>query len=174
MTYIQDRLVLFEGVFVTAPAAQFYHESQDNLNSLQSGYFWMRHCEACVYVYDVGNKTSFDSIRQHHENFLINLRTEQPHCALGCSPTCGANLPPYQGPIFVIANKIDLDETKWEVSTQEGQEYCNAIRATFIQMSAKTGEGGGTSIMKAIANRIMMQRVYCNSITQVGNPHELQ
>ena len=169
-TYIEERLVVLDGVFVSANQAP---SAEWSGSPLHSGYFWMRHCEACIFVYDVGSKISFDAVKRHYGDYLINRSLEQSHCALSCSPSCGPR-PPYQGTIFVIANKIDLDKPQWEITREDGQEFCDSIGATFIQMSAKTGEGGGTSILKGIANRIILQRVQVISAGKLQDLNDVQ
>jgi GTPase SAR1 family protein len=107
----------------------------------------MSDVDACIFVYDVGNKASFEDVKSHHEHHLPHPHLDK---VLG----------------FVIANKIDLNQDEWEVTKQEGETFCQSIGAIYIQMSAKTGEGGGTSVAKAITSRIILERIYHLSASQ--------
>lgn len=133
--------------------------------------FLMRHCDAFIYVYDVGNRSSFDDMRQHYEGVLVSRSREAPYCTLGCSPSCPPR-PDYSGSVFVVANKIDLAPGEWQVTMQEGEDFCKSIGAIFIRMSAKTGEGGGTSIMRAITKQIILKRIHYTSSGNMNFPDE--
>ena len=49
--------------------------------------------------------------------------------------------------LFIIGNKIDMEDQR-VVSNEEGQEYANKHKATYIETSAKTGE----NVVKAFKN----------------------
>ena len=115
----------------------------------------LHHCEACILVYDVTNRASFQALSWYYENFYLERSLERSGpCELRCRPSC-APRPPFRGMFFVIANKIDCDKAEWEVSIQEGEDFCVPIGAVFLQMSAKTGEGSRTEAILDMANHIL-------------------
>ena len=135
-----------------------------------SKYLTMRHCETCVFVYDVHNRASFEAVKTYHRNFLLERTLEKPSCLLQCSPSCMPR-PSYQGVMFVIANKTDYDEKDWVVTAQEGEAFSATIGATFIPMSAKTGDGTSRDLLAKMTKLILLRRIhYLSSSQQEPSP----
>ena len=126
---------------------------------LGSPYSTARHCEACIFVYDVTNRASFDCLCPYYDNIFLERSLERPkHTAGWCHHDCPPR-PPFRGLFFVIANKTDREKTEWAVSMEEGEAFCSSIGAIFMPMSAKTGEGSGSNAVLEMANHVLFQRV---------------
>ncbi|KAK3716670.1 hypothetical protein LTR37_006300 [Vermiconidia calcicola] len=107
-------------------------------------------------------------MRTYYNNFCLERSLRRPHglggyCYNDCPPR-----PPFQGLFFVIANKIDRDQAEWEISIEEGKEFCLIIGAIFMPMSAKTGEGSGSQAVLEMANHIFFRRIQ-NTLPLDGN-----
>mmetsp|Transcript_66695 Transcript_66695/g.124579 ORF Transcript_66695/g.124579 Transcript_66695/m.124579 type:complete len:213 (-) Transcript_66695:288-926(-) len=89
---------------------------QERFRSLTTTY--LKKSAAAVIVYDVTNKTSFDTV----QSWLKEVRnaSEDPL-------------------IFVVGNKMDLQE-KRQVTTDEGLQVAKLVKAEFAEVSAKTGD----------------------------------
>lgn len=122
-------------------------------------YYIMRHCEVCLYVYDVSDRSSFEAVKTYHELFFLERSLERSSCFQSCSPSCLPR-PPYRGLNFVIANKIDCEEEDWAVSRDEGEAFSASIGGTFIPMSAKTGEGAYDDLLADMTRLVLLRRVY--------------
>ena len=122
-----------------------------------SSYFNMRHCEACAFVFDPRDAASFEAVKHYYENFLRERSLERADCYQHCS-ICVPR-PSFKGLVFVIANKIEGDAA-WAVTRQEVEDFCASIEATFVPMSAKTGEGGGIELLKALSRVILLRRLH--------------
>jgi L-amino acid N-acyltransferase YncA len=68
--------------------------------------------------------------------------------------------------MFVIANKTDYDEKDWAVTAQEGEAFSATIGATFIPMSAKTGDGTGSDLLAKMTKLILLRRIHHLSSSQ--------
>ena len=120
-------------------------------------YFRMvRHCEVCVFVYDVTNRSSFEELRGYYQNFYIerSLDGSRDSYPAPSDPPRGR----FRGLFFVIANRIDSDVHDWTVSPQEGEDFSAAIGAVFLQMAPKTGEGMGPEVLADIARLVLLRR----------------
>ena len=151
---IKGELVMYEGTLVS-PGLKY--SAQDHLSDGIGPYFHLRHCEACIFVYDVGNRASFDAVKWYYENLSHERSLERLYCDVGCSPVCKPR-PPYLGSIFVIANKFARNEGEWATTRQEGEDLCASIGATFFPMSCKTGEGGGRVNLESMTFQILLKR----------------
>lgn len=75
---------------------------------------------AALFVYDVTQPTTFDSIDTWKDDLVDSLGEDFPAA--------------------LIANKIDLDQGR-EISTEEGFEKATSLEVPYYETSAKTGEG---------------------------------
>lgn len=131
----------------------------------------LRHCEAIFLVYDVGSRASFDAVRHYYRNILLERSTERRDiCLFMCRPSCPPR-PPYRGVVFVVANKIDRPDEEWEVTTEEGQEFCESIGAIFHAMSAKKDKGRGKERFSSMTRQVLSRRVENESIVQLPEAH---
>lgn len=156
VTFIAGKPVKCEGD-VVSPSRQW--SAAEYPPGIISDYTIMRHCEACVFVYDVSNRASFEAVKWYHQNSLLERSLQRPgHCAFQCSPTCIPR-PPYRGTIFVVANKIDRGSGDRVVTKREGEEMCSSIGAEYIEGSAKTGDCIGTALLVSMTTRILLERL---------------
>jgi len=107
----------------------------ERYRAITSAYF--RNASVAMVVYDVSDRRSFDILAKHVKSAED---AKVPH-------------------IFVIGNKIDLDDTpesssKGEatavrvVSTMEGEKFCRARGLSFIEMSAKSGQNARLALRR--------------------------
>lgn len=139
-----------------------------------AGYYFLRHCETCIFVYDVREKASFDAVKWDHHNLHTERSLERSLCPpFRCSPTCTPKCC-FQGTVFVIANKIDRNQDEWQVTIQEAEDYCASTGATFIPISSKTGKGvasdtqAGTNILRTMTYRVLLRRLHNIATRQVN------
>lgn len=118
-----------------------------------------RHCEACFLVYDVTVRASFDAAKWYWENFQRERARPVSNCAHCPWQVCSPR-PPFQGCVFVLANKIDLDEAEWQVTLEEGMEFASSIGplAHFVPISVRTGENCGRASVEEMVRRILFRR----------------
>ena len=81
---------------------------------------YLRNADAALLVYDIADAKSFDRLG------AWKTMLEEQQCT---------NIP-----LFVVANKIDLEEHQ-KVEDRSGEEYANRIGATFHRVSALNGTG---------------------------------
>ena len=126
-----------------------------------SGYYMVRDCEASIFVYDVTNRASFESLGRYHQNFCEERCLERPPWRLSPSSPLSKNppRPPFRGLFFVIANKIDRDRSDWAVSINEGEDFSARMEAIFLQMSAETGEGAQEEVLNDMASHILLRKI---------------
>ena len=77
----------------------------------------LKTADGVILVYSVENRESFESICQRKEEIETNYE------ALSS--------------IILVANKIDLDQSEWKVSTEEGKEAGEKMNIPFFEVSAK-------------------------------------
>jgi Ras-related protein Rab-6A len=91
---------------------------QERFRSLIPSY--LRDAAGCVVVYDVTNRKSFDSV----EGWVNDAKRERPDVV-----------------IALVGNKQDVEESKREVSEEEGNELARRLElSVFRETSAKTGK----------------------------------
>ncbi|MFX1506162.1 MAG: Rab family GTPase [Promethearchaeota archaeon] len=77
-----------------------------------------------ILVYDITRRQTFVNVERWLEDILKNSKRDQ------------------DVPVVLLANKTDLREEGTEtVSTDEGEELADRLGLSFIETSAKTGEG---------------------------------
>lgn len=77
-----------------------------------------------ILVYDVTRRQTFENVEKWLEDIVKNSKRDQ------------------DVPVVLLANKTDLREEGTEtVSTNEGKELADRLGLSFIETSAKTGEG---------------------------------
>ncbi|KAI1377095.1 P-loop containing nucleoside triphosphate hydrolase protein [Hypoxylon crocopeplum] len=108
-------------------------------------------CNAYTFIYDVTSKKSFETLVEIIKD-LLNIES--------VSKDQQSKLPP----IFVIANKIDLPESDWEVSMEEGQQFAERVGAfAFVPVSAKTGERCNKEMMAELASYFLLRKAYAEN-----------
>ncbi len=80
---------------------------------------YLANSEAGILVYDVTNRSSFESI---DKNWYREIKKASPNIVL-----------------ILVGNKIDL-ESKRVVSRDEGESLAQNLKLTYVETSAKTGE----------------------------------
>ena len=129
-TRIEGKLVLYEGE-TCSPTLEW--PAQDYPQGHISGYWMVRHCEACIFVYDIGNKASFDAVKWYYKNFSLERSLERRGlCPLSCFPTCTSR-PPYEGLLFVIANNIDCEENEWALRGRRVKTSARPLKRLLFQ-----------------------------------------
>ena len=167
-TKIDGTSILFEGDEVS-PGVSRRADMYPGQDHSLSPYCTSRHCEAFIFVYDICDRSSFEALKWHYKNILLERSlARRSYCILQCLPDCTARSP-YGGSIFVIANKVDRDESEWEVDVQEQEDFCASIGADFIPMSAKTGKGCSRNTLVSMTNRILQRRI--GKVAE-GNRHD--
>eukprot|EP00762_Andalucia_godoyi_P006346 ANDGO_05851.mRNA.1 Ras-related protein RABC1 len=93
---------------------------QERFRTLTSSYY--RNAQGVILVYDVGKRDTFENV----VSWLREVDTYKnvPHIVL-----------------LLVANKIDTEKAKWEVSADEGEEFAREHGMIFLQCSAKTRAG---------------------------------
>merc|ERR1712228_18055 len=106
---------------------------QERFQSLGNAFY--RGADACLLVYDITSKQSFDHIQKWKDNFL--------HQANPSEPT--------EFPFLLLGNKSDLDEQR-QVETDDAMTYATKQKhMEFYETSALTGQNLEVAI-RLIAN----------------------
>ncbi|CAF1097945.1 unnamed protein product [Rotaria sp. Silwood1] len=101
---------------------------QERFQSLSVSYY--RGADCCILVYDVTSTTSFTSLNNWRDEFLIQAAPHDPE----------------NFPLVVIGNKVDLSNRV--VQTRQAQSWCSGIsNVSYFETSAKQG----SNIEKAFA-----------------------
>eukprot|EP01095_Lingulamoeba_sp_RSL-Kostka_P003756 TRINITY_DN1476_c1_g1_i2.p1 TRINITY_DN1476_c1_g1~~TRINITY_DN1476_c1_g1_i2.p1 ORF type:complete len:206 (-),score=45.65 TRINITY_DN1476_c1_g1_i2:58-675(-) len=90
---------------------------QERFNSL--GPCFYRGADACMLVYDVTNKDSFENIEKWRETFIKSANLSDPE----------------NFPFVVVGNKIDLNKN--EVHKDTVENWCSKYSIPFFETSAK-------------------------------------
>jgi len=113
---LEDREVIFQ-MWDTA--------GQERYRSLGQTFF--RGSDACILVYDICDKKSFDALSEWVQRFLQGVGMEKDQEAKD------------SGLIFVVmGNKYDMTENR-QVDANTAQGFCNRHGFQFFETSAKTG-----------------------------------
>ena len=91
---------------------------QDKFRHLLNLFF--KNVDCVIIGYDINNKNNFKEAK----NYWYPIAKQIEGCKL----------------IYLIANKIDLNEKK-EVSREEANEFAKSENLRFFEISCKTGEG---------------------------------
>ena len=106
---------------------------QERFQSLGNAFY--RGADACILVYDITNKQSYDRIQTWKDNFL---RQSSPHA-------------PELFPFLLLGNKSDL-EVQRQVQSADARQYASKSKCMkFYEVSALTGQNLEVSI-RLIAN----------------------
>lgn len=82
---------------------------QERFQSL--GVAFYRGADCCVLVYDVTNAKSFDNIKSWRDEFLVHANVSSPETF----------------PFVILANKVDVEESKKVVSSRSTQELAKSL-----------------------------------------------
>ncbi|RPA76590.1 hypothetical protein BJ508DRAFT_417508 [Ascobolus immersus RN42] len=108
---VDDRLVTMQ-LWDTA--------GQERFQSL--GVAFYRGADCCVLVYDVNNSKSFDMLDSWRDEFLIQASPNFPESF----------------PFVVLGNKIDVEESKRQISQKRAMAYCQSKgNIPYFETSAK-------------------------------------
>ena len=91
----------------------------ERFKSITSAYYKGIH--AILFVFDITNYQSFDNIKMWMNEIKRYTSEDQSFITI------------------LIGNKIDLDESKYEVSIYKIQEFCENYNINYIETSAKKG-----------------------------------
>jgi Ras-related protein Rab-5C len=125
---------------------------QEKFRSMAPMYY--RGAHAALIVYSIVDESSFTAV----DSWVTSLRDNNPDADMA---------------LFLVANKIDLDENR-STSAERGEECAHSIGANYWEVSAKTGEGldelfrnipeavlgirgntqGGTNVVPITKNRV--------------------
>lgn len=99
---------------------------QERYQSL--GVTFFRGSDACILVYDITDRNSFEALTSWVDQFLQGV---------GQNSSSAKD----SGYIFVVlGNKCDLSADQRQVQKEEAQEFCDEHGFKFFETSAKTGE----------------------------------
>lgn len=97
---------------------------QERFQSL--GVAFYRGADCCVLVYDVNNQKSFETLEVWRDEFLIQANPNDPE----------------NFPFVVLGNKIDVEDSKRQVSSKKAQAYCASKgNLPYFETSAKEAVG---------------------------------
>lgn len=97
---------------------------QERFQSL--GVAFYRGADCCVLVYDVNNQKSFETLDVWKDEFLIQANPPDPE----------------NFPFVVLGNKIDVEDSKRQVSSKKAQAYCaSKDNLPYFETSAKEAVG---------------------------------
>lgn len=82
---------------------------QERFQSL--GVAFYRGADCCVLVYDVTSSKSFENIKSWRDEFLVHANVSSPETF----------------PFVILANKVDVEESKKVVSTRSAQELAKTL-----------------------------------------------
>mmetsp|Transcript_72251 Transcript_72251/g.64932 ORF Transcript_72251/g.64932 Transcript_72251/m.64932 type:complete len:219 (+) Transcript_72251:121-777(+) len=103
---------------------------QERFQSMSSA-FW-RGANACIMIYDITNKESFESINKWRDNLLREIDPEQIETF----------------PLLLIGNKSDLSDEKREVPRFDANNYAQQYQMLFYETSALNGFNINPSIQE--------------------------
>lgn len=103
---------------------------QERYQSMSSA-FW-RGANACIMIYDITNKESFDQINKWRDNLLREIDPEQIETF----------------PLLLIGNKSDLSDEKREVQIFDARNYAQQYQMLFYETSALNGFNINPSIQE--------------------------
>ncbi|KAJ3388208.1 hypothetical protein HDU84_000207 [Entophlyctis sp. JEL0112] len=92
---------------------------QERFQSL--GVAFYRGADCCVLVFDVNNKTSFDQLESWRDEFLVQASPREPESF----------------PFVVLGNKIDVEESRRQVTAKRAQTWCIQKGVQYFETSAK-------------------------------------
>lgn len=99
----------------------------------------IKNVEAFVIVYSVDSESSFEKAQQKY-NLLVTV-------------TEGTS-----APIILVANKVDLDKSKWKVTSEQGNEMAARLpQGEYIEVSAKSGHNI-VKLFEDVGALVMVQR----------------
>ncbi len=96
--------------------------------------------KAALIVYDVTNRSSFESVPAWHADIVSALK---------------------KIPVIVVGNKIDLPR---EVSYEEAKQLCNRLSVEYIETSAKLDQNVSDAFMKIASNAVATAKGLTSSI----------
>lgn len=92
---------------------------QEDYPAVRDGY--LKHGDGFLLVFDLTNRETFESIKNHREN-VLRVKSDDP-----------------QLPIILIGNKSDLEENR-RISHEEARGLAQAWNMEYVETSAKTRE----------------------------------
>lgn len=126
-------------------------DEPSRMSDLDSLDFW-RYNEAYMVVYDVTDELSFDVAGHLCE---ARFRIPREH--------------PWRVPIFIVASKIDRWRGGWAVPLARGEELAKRVGATFLPVSALSGEGTGDEVIVDMVGSVLWSR-YQNEMDSLELP----
>ncbi|CAO3672023.1 unnamed protein product [Rhizopus stolonifer] len=128
---------------------------QERFQSL--GVAFYRGADCCVMVYDVNETSSFQSLAEWHDEFLVQTSPRDPE----------------HFPFVVLGNKVDLDDSKRMIPQKRAVVFCQAKgNIPHFETSAKEG----TNIEQAfqvIAKNALLQESSIELYNELSDPISL-
>ncbi|OEJ85408.1 GTP-binding protein YPT7 [Hanseniaspora osmophila] len=97
---------------------------QERFQSL--GVAFYRGADCCVLVYDVTNQKSFEHLANWRDEFLLHANISSPETF----------------PFIILGNKIDVDDSKKQVSTRQAQEFARNFSADVASSASDNNSFG--------------------------------
>ena len=101
---------------------------QERFQSL--GVAFYRGADCCILVYDVANEKSFAKLKTWRDDFLLNSNVSNPESF----------------PFVILANKMDVDDSKKQVTTKQANDLINELS----NGSSGAGDDNGSATKKNI------------------------
>jgi Ras-related protein Rab-7A len=152
---------------------------QERFQSLGKAFY--RGSDACILVYDVTDRSSFDELKKWKEEFDSCLNGGSPggrsslmHNRLQHGHPLGRNMSEVK--FIVVGNKADKDASGRVVDAKEGAAYANSIGGEFYEGSAKTAMNVEQAFVAAAKagleynNRLQMTTSMMNGAGNAGMP----
>lgn len=103
--------------------------------------------DACFLTYSVSCRHTFETIQHFVAAYEEHGSQESEESSSGVRPR-----------LFVVATKIDLDPSLWEVFLEEGRQYSERIGAMFLQVSSKEDSGTTKDDVSQWIEEILLHR----------------
>ncbi|XP_034489058.1 ras-related protein Rab-7a-like isoform X3 [Drosophila innubila] len=123
---INDRLITMQ-IWDTA--------GQERFQAMGSAFY--RGADCCILVYDITNRSSFNSLNSWRDEFLIQANSQDPH----------------KFPFIVLGNKVDLSSHR-EVPLKAVYQWLNLYDMPYFETSAKDGISVNQAF-EAVAKRVL-------------------
>lgn len=123
---------------------------QERFQSL--GVAFYRGADCCVLMFDVNNAKSFEALSSWKDEFLIQANPADPDSF----------------PFVVLGNKIDVEESKRQVSAKKAQAFC-AMNGNLPYYETSAKEATGVEQAFEVVGRNAMQQEEAHAYAQDYN-----
>ncbi|ORX53808.1 hypothetical protein BCR36DRAFT_582065 [Piromyces finnis] len=113
---------------------------QERFQSL--GVAFYRGADCCMLVYDVNNMKSFETLDNWRDEFLVQASPKHPESF----------------PFIVLGNKIDLEESKRQISQKRAMAWCQSKgNIPYFETSAKEAINVEQAFQQIARNALMQE-----------------